>query len=119
LGKELERDGTEEATRKLLGYERTRNMKALDNTTFRTRCTFVGYASEDNKEYDQLVGEGHCHIVFTDCKNIKGSKQVKETQQFFQVQGAKNYAMMTMVHMTSTLFHSLVHVTTALLTLIK
>eukprot|EP00957_Ditylum_brightwellii_P174175 13260342-Ditylum_brightwellii.AAC.1 len=83
------KDGTEETTRKLLGYERTGNMKALDNTTFRIRCTTVGYVTEDKEEYDELVGEGHCHIIFTDCQNIKDVKQVKGTQQFFQVQGAK------------------------------
>eukprot|EP00957_Ditylum_brightwellii_P081881 6228094-Ditylum_brightwellii.AAC.1 len=64
-------------------------MKVMDNTTFRTRCTFVGYATEDKEAYDQLVGEGHYHIVFTDHINIKDAKQVTGTEQFFQVQGAK------------------------------
>eukprot|EP00957_Ditylum_brightwellii_P083694 6361719-Ditylum_brightwellii.AAC.1 len=64
-------------------------MKVLDNTTLRTRCTFVGYAIEDKEEYDWLAGKGHCHIIFTDHQNIKDSKQVKGIQQLFQIQEAK------------------------------
>ena len=88
LGQELSRDGEEKETKALLEYEDTGDIRVLENTTFRTQRTFVGFGTEDKDEYEKMTIEGKKHVVFTDHHNIKDTAQIKGTQQLFQVQGA-------------------------------
>ena len=59
----------------------------MENTTLRTRRTFVGLGTENKEEYERLVSEGKKHVVFTDRNNVPDSKTISGTQNLFQVQG--------------------------------
>lgn len=74
---------------KLDKYERERDEKILQNTTFTSRNTYVGYVTEDSREFDALQGlPEHEHTVFTERENIEPDmKPLKHTLQVSQVQG--------------------------------
>eukprot|EP00957_Ditylum_brightwellii_P107577 8207652-Ditylum_brightwellii.AAC.1 len=55
LGKELTTTGKERHIKKLLEYEQTGDKRVLENTTLRTRHTFVGFGTKDKDEYEQLL----------------------------------------------------------------
>lgn len=70
----------------LLKYEQTYNIKVLDNSTFRTKQTYIGYGIEDRERYDALMAEGlHSNIVFTDRVNIPDMETVKDTLKISQI----------------------------------
>lgn len=88
LRKDLTRSGEEKDISKLLQYEQSNNEGILKNTTFTTRKTHIGYATENKDEYDVLKNDTNFnHIVFTDRQNIADMKAVKDTLKISQLQG--------------------------------
>ena len=87
LTKELTRDGNEKKTKKLLEYEENNDKRVLENTTLRTKRTFVGLGTENKDEYEKLVREGNKHIIFTDRQNVMDMNTIAGTQKLYQVQG--------------------------------
>ena len=63
LTKELTKDGSEAITKKLEKYEQLKDKRVLENTTLRTRHTFVGLGTEKKEDYKKLLREGHKNIV--------------------------------------------------------
>eukprot|EP00957_Ditylum_brightwellii_P155738 11857245-Ditylum_brightwellii.AAC.1 len=64
-------------------------MRFLENTTLRTRHTFVGFGTEDKDEYEQLIQADNKYAVFTYRSHAKDMEAIKGTQKLFQVQGMK------------------------------
>eukprot|EP00957_Ditylum_brightwellii_P115264 8789656-Ditylum_brightwellii.AAC.1 len=85
---ELTKDGTEAETTRLLEYERTGNKKVTDNTPLTTRCTLIGFCTEDRQQFEQLVNKYKQHVIFTNWQRIKDMEAINGTQLFFQVQGS-------------------------------
>ena len=71
-------------------YEQLKDKRVLENTTLRTRRTFVGLGTEKKKEYERLVSEGKKHVVFTDRNFVQDAKTIPGTQSLYQVQGEKS-----------------------------
>ena len=77
LRQSLTRDGNEETTKKLLEFERKKDICLLKNTTLQTNCTFIGYATESKSKFDQLSNNPqHDHIVFTDRDSVPNMKHI-------------------------------------------
>eukprot|EP00957_Ditylum_brightwellii_P022470 1695373-Ditylum_brightwellii.AAC.1 len=68
----------------MLEYKQTGDKKVWENTMLRTRCTFVGFSTEDKDEYEQLLQAGKKHVVFTNRGHVKDMKAIKGTQKLFQ-----------------------------------
>ena len=64
--------------------------RVLENTTLRTKHTFVGLGIENKDEYDRMKNEGHKHVIFMDRENVADMKVIAGTQQLYQVQGYRN-----------------------------
>lgn len=76
----LEKNENEKEMRDLLHHEQTYNTKVLDNSTFTTKWTHIGFGTEDREKYDKLVAEGvHSNIVFMDRTNIPDMLPVPDT----------------------------------------
>lgn len=69
-------------------YERDGDAKILKNTTYTSKNTYVGYATEDKDEYDTLMSAGHQHLLFTERAIIDPDmKRLNNTLKLSQVQG--------------------------------
>ena len=67
LSKTMEKREDDKRISKLLDYEALGDARVLQNTTFTTSRTFLGYATEDREEFERLVEKNpEQHIVFTD-----------------------------------------------------
>ena len=74
---------------KLLVYKKANDARVIQNTNITTKCTHIGFATEDKAQYDALVGNPlYNHIIFTDRKNIPDANPVKDTLQVSQVHGS-------------------------------
>ena len=49
MKEKLSRDGKEKGTQKLLAFEEAGNIRVLNNTTFKTNCTYIGYGTEKKR----------------------------------------------------------------------
>jgi hypothetical protein len=94
LRRQLTKDGTEEKMLKLELYEATGDMRVLLNTTFTTKKTHIGYATEDKSRYDELIANAneYNHITFLDRSGnhvVASNEMAKldKTQKLFQVEG--------------------------------
>jgi hypothetical protein len=95
LRKQLTKDGTEEKMVKLELYESTGDERVLLNTTFTSRKTHIGYATEDKLRYEELVDSPnhYDHITFLDRSSnhvaVSNEDMMKldDTQKLFQVEG--------------------------------
>jgi hypothetical protein len=73
---------------KLDQYERDGSAKVIQNTTYTSRNTYIGYAMQDKHEFEALRNAGHEHAVFTDRENTAPDmKPLKDTLKVSQVQG--------------------------------
>lgn len=74
----------------MLEFERKGDRRILRNTTFRTSRTFIGYATENREEYDQLISSNiHKHIVFTNRIDVPDMQPIKDTLKISQVESSK------------------------------
>ena len=90
LREKLSRDGKEKGTQKLLAFEEAGDVRVLNNTTFKTKCTYIGYGTEKKEEYNNLL-PNHAHIVFTDRNPtlLKDMEPVKGTLKISQVESKR------------------------------
>jgi hypothetical protein len=70
-------------------YEMEGNAKVMMNTTYTSKNTYVGYATEDRNEYDGLMSAGiYDHLLFTERSNLEPDmKPLNNTLKLSQVQG--------------------------------
>ena len=90
LTRDLAKDGEDKKTQKLLEYERNGDAKVVQNTTYTTCKTHIGYGTEDQAEYNRMHNDArYKHIIFTDRQNIPDMKPVPETMKIAQISGLK------------------------------
>ena len=102
LKDKLSRDGKEKTTQKLLDYEQAGDVRVLDNTTYKTRCTYIGYGTENKEEYNTLF-LNNSHIVFTernltllkDMEAIKGTQKISQVESKRKSNQTNDYAFVT------------------------
>ena len=90
LCKQMSKDGSEKLILGLEQHEIDGDERVLKNTTFTTKCTLIGYVTEDIDEFNlRLAEEQYDHIVFSDCSETLDSKMkpVVDTLALSQVQG--------------------------------
>ena len=90
LHKQLGKDGSEKYILGLEQYEIDGDDRVLKNTTFTTKCTLIGYVTEDIDEFNARSAEQqHEHIVFSDRSETLALKMklVVDTLALSQVQG--------------------------------
>ena len=91
LRKTLSQDGSQKRNRKILEYEANNDIRVLQNSTYRTACTYVGFCSEDIDEYNILKNNpDNSHIVYSDRKKpIPDMHAIKGTQEISQIQSIR------------------------------
>lgn len=84
----VDKERRERLFEKLDMYEREGNEKILQNTTFTSRNTYVGYITDDKHEFDGLRNAQYEHVLYTDRENPEPDmKPLKDTLKLSQVQG--------------------------------
>ena len=73
---------------KLDSYELNGDERVLQNTTYTTRHTHIGYATEDKSECDSLIAAGFDNIIFTNRETLNPDiVPLKDTLKTSQFQG--------------------------------
>ena len=89
LKRDLEKDCHDQKIKQLQQYESQGDEKVLQNTTFKTCKTHIGYCTEHKAEYDELKQAGNTHIVFTNRKMIPDMVPIKGTLLLAQISGLR------------------------------
>ena len=62
----------------------------LQNQSFVTACTYIGFATEEKNEFDEMVAnDEYNHIVFTDRGQKPDMEFIKGTHKILQVKSVK------------------------------
>ena len=91
----LAKDGSGKEQRKWETWETEKDKQILTKTIFKTNRTFIGLAVETKQKYDELVGLGEEHILFTDRENIPDTKAIPGTLKLYQVTGSRDGKTLT------------------------
>ena len=76
-------------------WETEKDKRILTKTFFKTNRTFIGLAVETKHKYDELVGWGKKHIVFTDRGNVPDTKAIPDTLKLYQATGSRDGKTLT------------------------
>ena len=90
LRKQLTKTGNEKKYLKLLEYEAAKDKRLLQNTTFTSRFTHIGFVTEDRAEFDALSTKNYEHLVHTDRIAVPEGHQMvalEGTLKLAQVEG--------------------------------
>ena len=66
-------------------WEANNDKRIVENSTFKTRRTFIGLVLEDKQEYEKMRNEGHQHVIFTQRDVIPDMLPLENTLKLYQV----------------------------------